>query len=96
MVKVGLYAQLEAAEGRAEEVANFLRSALDAIQQEEGTVAWYALQMGPTTFGVFDAFEDDDGRQAHLNGVVAQGLGDHMDLFAKPPEIMQLDILAAK
>jgi quinol monooxygenase YgiN len=96
MVKVGLFVRLEAAQGREADVATFLMNGLDLVQQEPGTTVWYALQLGPSTFGIFDAFEDEDGRQAHLNGAVAQGLSDNADLFASPPAIEQVDVLASK
>jgi quinol monooxygenase YgiN len=96
MVKVGLLVRLEAAPGREEDVATFLRNGLDLVLQEPGTTVWYALRFGPSTFGIFDAFDGEDGREAHLNGAVAQGLGENADLFAEPPAIEQVDVLASK
>jgi quinol monooxygenase YgiN len=96
MVTVGLFVRLEAAPGREAELATFLRNGLDLVQQEPGTTVWYAVQFGPSTFGIFDAFEEEAGREAHLNGAVAQGLGENADLFAEPPAIEQVDVLAAK
>lgn len=96
MVAVGLFVRLEAASGREAELAEFLRSAQALVEQEPDTTVWYALQFGPSTFGIFDAFEGEDGRQAHLNGPVAQGLADNPDLFAQPPSIEPVDVLAAK
>ena len=64
---------------------------------EPGTVAWFALQLGPTTFGVFDVFPDEAGRRAHLDGPVAAALMARADeLFASPPKIELLDVLASK
>jgi hypothetical protein len=96
MVRVGLFVRLEAASGREADVATFLRNGLDLVQLEPETTVWYALQLGPSTFGIFDAFEDESGREAHLNGAVAQGLIENADLFAEPPAIGQVDVLAAK
>lgn len=96
MVKVGLYVRLEAADGREQDVADFLRQGQQMVQDEPGTTVWYAIQMGDSTFGIFDAFEDEDGRQAHLNGAVAQALGDNADMFSAEPEIHQVDVLASK
>jgi len=96
MVKVGLYVRLEAASGKEGAVADFLRAGQALVEQEPGTTVWYALQMGPSTFGIFDAFEDESGREAHLNGQVAQGLGDNADLFSQPPSIEKVDVLASK
>ena len=96
MVKVGLYVRLEAAEGRADDLAAFLEQGRELVEQEPGTTVWYALRLGPSTFGIFDAFEDEAGRQAHLDGEVAKALGANADLFASPPSIEQVDVLASK
>lgn len=97
MVTLALLATLEAKAGMEEQVAEFLKSALPMAQDEAGTITWYALQMGPSTFGIFDTFESEDGRQAHLNGPIAQALMEHADeLLASPPDIKQVDVLAAK
>jgi quinol monooxygenase YgiN len=96
MVRFGLYVRLEAASGQEEAVANFLRGARDLVEQEPGTTVWYALRFDTATFGIFDAFESTEGRDAHLAGAVAQGLSENADLFAKPPSIEQVDVLASK
>ena len=95
-VKVGLFVRLEAAQGKEGELEQFLTSAQSLVEQEDGTTVWYAVKFGSSTFGIFDAFEAEDGRQAHLNGAVAQALGEHPELFASPPEIEQVDVLASK
>jgi quinol monooxygenase YgiN len=97
MVKVALWVQLEAKPGKEQEVADFLNSALPLVEQEPGTVTWFALRMGPTTFGIFDAFANEEGRQSHLNGAVAAALMSKApELFAKPPQIVKIDVLSAK
>lgn len=97
MVKVALWVPLEAKPGKEEEVAKFLISARPLVEAETGTVSWYAIRMGPTSFGIFDTFAGDDGRQAHLKGRVAEALmAKASELFAKPPQIFQIDVLAAK
>jgi quinol monooxygenase YgiN len=96
MVSVGLFVRLEAASGREQDVQTFLRNGLDLVLQEPGTTVWYALRLGPSTFGIFDAFDDEAGREAHLNGAVAEGLAENADLFAEPPAIEQVDVLASK
>ncbi len=96
MLKVGLLVRLEAAPGKEAALADFLRQGQALVEAEPGTVVWYAVQMGPSTFAIFDAFEDDAGRDAHLNGQVAQGLSDNADLFAEAPSIEQVDVLASK
>lgn len=97
MTKVALLVRLEAKPGKEQEVADFLRSALPIVQGEQGTTAWFAIQWGPTTFGIFDAFPDDSGRQAHLSGQVAAALMAKADeLFAQPPTIEKVDVLADK
>jgi quinol monooxygenase YgiN len=95
-VSVGLFVRLEAAPGRESDLADFLRGAEALVREETGTTVWYALQFGPSTFGIFDAFEDESGREAHLSGRVAQGLSDNAHLFAEPPSIEKVDVLAVK
>ena len=95
-VKVGLFVRLEAASGKEGELEQFLTGAQQLVEQEDGTTVWYAVKFGPSTFGIFDAFEAEEGRQAHLNGAVAKALGEHPELFASPPDIEQVDVLASK
>ena len=97
MPKLSLFVRLEAKPGREADVADFLRQGLELARQEATTPVWFALRLGPTTFGVFDAFADDAGRQAHLNGPIAQALmAKAPELFSKPPQIDPVDVLAAK
>ena len=97
MVKVALYVRLDAKPGKESDVENFLRGGLAIVEQEPATIAWFAIRMGPSTFGIFDAFPDDAGRQAHLSGRVAAALmAKAPDLLAKPPAIDKIDVLAAK
>jgi len=97
MTKCSLYVHLEAKPGKEQEVADFLVSALPLVNQEPETTAWFALKMGPSTFGIFDAFPSEAGRDAHLSGEVAKALmAKAADLFAKPPQINKVDVLADK
>ena len=96
MVTVGLLATLVAKPGKEDELAAFLASALPLAEAEPDTTAWFAIKIDASTFGIFDAFEDASGRDAHLNGAVAQGLNDNADLFAQSPEIHEVDVLASK
>lgn len=97
MVKVGLFVRLESKPGKEKDVENFLRGGLSLVQQEPATVTWFALRLGPTTFGIFDAFADESGRQAHLAGKVAAALKEKAsELFAQPPSIEKIDVIAAK
>ena len=97
MVTVGLLVRLEAKPGKEEDVASFLRGGLALVQQEPATAAWFAIQMGKTTFGIFDVFPDEAGRQAHLAGRVAAALfAKAPDLFATPPAVEKVEVLAAK
>jgi quinol monooxygenase YgiN len=97
MVKLALYVRLEAKPGKEQEVADFLRSGLPLVEEEPATIAWFGIQMGPSTFGIFDAFPDEAGRQAHLSGKVAAALmAKASDLLAEPPKIQKVDVLAAK
>ncbi|HMI50325.1 MAG TPA: antibiotic biosynthesis monooxygenase [Candidatus Saccharimonadales bacterium] len=97
VVKVAIWAMLEAKPGREQEVADFLESALPLVEAEPATLTWYAVKIGPTTFGIFDTFAGDAGRDAHLSGQVAAALIKKApDLFVKAPDIRKIDILAAK
>jgi quinol monooxygenase YgiN len=97
MVTTGLYVRLEAQPGKEQDVADFLRDALPIVQSEPATTAWFAIRMGPSTFGIFDVFPSDEGRQAHLSGRVAAALKARAsELFVQPPAIEMLDVLAAK
>lgn len=97
MVKTGLWVRLEAKPGKEDEVAQFLTGALPLAQNEPATTAWFAIKIGPSTFGIFDVFPDEAGRQAHLNGPIAAALMKKAaELLAQPPAIENLDILAAK
>jgi quinol monooxygenase YgiN len=97
MVKTALLVRLEAKPGKEAEVESFLKSGLPLAEQEPATLAWFALRLGPSTFGIFDAFPDEAGRQAHLNGRIAAALMAKVsDLLAKAPVIERVDVLAAK
>jgi len=97
MVSVAILATLQAKPDKVTELSDMLKNALELAQAEEQTISWYALQIGETTFGIFDTFEDEAGRQAHLNGQIAATLMEHADeLLSEPPNIEQVTILAAK
>jgi len=97
MVKLGLLARLEAKPGKEKAVADFLASALPLAENEPATTAWFAIRLGPSTFGIFDVFPDESGREAHLSGPIAAALmAKASELLAKPPSIEKLDVLAAK
>lgn len=97
MITVGLLVRMEARPGKEAEVENFLRGALPLVEQEPATTTWYAIRLGPSTFGIFDTFPDDSGRQAHLTGAVAAALMEKApDLFTQPPVIEQIDVLASR
>ena len=97
MVRVGLFVRMEAKTGRELDVENFLREGLELVDAEPDTVVWFALRLGPSTFGIFDAFPDDSGREAHLNGRVASALMEQAsELLAEAPTIERADIIAGK
>lgn len=97
MEKFALLAILEAKPGKEGEVEAFLRSAQPLAQAEAGTAVWYALKMGGAKFGIFDTFADENGRNAHLGGAIAKALFARAEeLFARPPQIDQPQILAQK
>lgn len=97
MEKFAILARLEAKPGKETEVLEFLKSALPLAQGEPGTIRWYALQIGPSTFGIFDTFETEDGRQAHLDGQIAAALmANASRLLAKDPILEKVSLLAVK
>jgi quinol monooxygenase YgiN len=97
MVTVALLVRLEAKPGKEDEVENFLRGALPLAEQEPGTTAWFALRIGRSTFGIFDAFPNEGGREAHLTGPIAAALmAKASELLAGPPVIERVDVLAGK
>jgi len=96
-VTVGLLVVLEAKLGKEDELAQLLRDGLSLVLEEPATPAWFAIRIEPRTFGIFDAFPDEGGRQAHLAGRLAAALMERAaDLLAQPPSIEQVDVLAAK
>lgn len=97
MEKFALLARVEAKPGKENDVLEFLKSALPLAEAEPGTVRWYALQLGPSTFGIFDTFETEEGRDAHLNGRIAEALmANASELLSKDPIIEKVDLLAIK
>ena len=97
MVKLGLLIRLEAKPGKADAVAEFLSTALPLAQAEPATTTWFAIQMVPSTFGIFDAFPDESGRQGHLSCRIATAfMAKAPDLLTHPPNMEKIDILASK
>ncbi|MGI8679710.1 MAG: putative quinol monooxygenase [Jatrophihabitans sp.] len=93
----GLLALLEAKPGKGDELAEFLRQGRELAEAEAGTVTWYAFRLSDTTYGIFDTFEAEDDRQAHMNGQIPAALGQvGPDLLATDPDIRPIDILAVK
>jgi len=97
MLTLSLFARLEAKPGKEEEVAAFLKQGLQLANQEATTPLWFALRLGQSTFAIFDAFRDEEGRQNHLNGPIAKALMSQASaLLATPPVIERLEVLGAK
>jgi quinol monooxygenase YgiN len=97
MTRYALYVPLEAKPDKVQAVAEFLRAAQPLVEAEPDTVAWFALQTGPSSFAIFDTFAEESGRNAHLNGKVAAALMQRADeLFTKRPQIHKLDVIASK
>jgi hypothetical protein len=95
--RYGLLARFDAKPGKEAEVERLLRDALDIVQEGEPfTTTWFALQFGPSSFGIFDTFQESQGREDHLGGKVAAALAENSDLFVKPPTIETVDILYSK
>ena len=96
-INVGLLVRLEAKRGREADVERFIRDAVALAQAEAGTIVWFGIRLGPSTFGIFDAFADDTGRSAHLSGPIAAALGaSASELLAEPPTIERVDVLGSK
>ena len=96
MLTKALLVRLEALPGKETELADFLTEARAIVMEEPGTVAWFAIRFGPTTFGVFDVFPDDDARDAHLAGGVGQALGPNTGVLFSDPQVEKVDLLADK
>lgn len=97
MLTLSLFARLEAKPGKEEELVAFLKQGLQLANQETTTPLWFALRFGPATFGIFDAFRDETGRQNHLNGPIAKALmAQAANLLASPPVIERMEVLGAK
>ena len=97
MISLGFFVRLEAKPGKEKDVAAFLKQGLQMANQEATTPVWFGLRLGPTTFGVFDAFHDEPRRQTHINGPIAQALmANAADLLAAPPSIEKTEILGVK
>lgn len=97
MVKYALLARVEAKPGKENDVEQFLKSALNLAHEEKETISWYALKLGPSTFGIFDTFENEEGREAHLSGKIAAALMQHAgELLSTPPKIEKVELIAVK
>ena len=95
-VTKGLLVRIEANPGREADVEAFLNGGLELVLEEPATTAWFAIQLGPSTYGIFDVFPDDDGRDAHLNGKVAAALMENAGELYGQPTLEKLDVLASK
>jgi quinol monooxygenase YgiN len=97
MVKLALLARLESKPGKERALADLLVGAVALARSEPATVQWFAFRIGPTTFGIFDTFELEEGRTVHLNGPIAAALmAKAPELLAQPPVIEKIDLLAVK
>jgi quinol monooxygenase YgiN len=97
MEKLGLWVMLKAKAGKERELAEFLKSAVPLVEAEPETLSWFGLQIGPSTFGIFDTFAAESGREAHLSGKVAEALmAKAPELLSEAPSIQKIDLLAVK
>ncbi len=98
MAKFALYVELKAKPGKEAEVEAFLKQGAVMANDEPGTVHWYAIKEDrPGVYGVFDTFEDEAGRDAHLNGEIAKALlAKAGELLSEPPKIDKIDLIAEK
>ncbi|MFT4584373.1 MAG: quinol monooxygenase YgiN [Gammaproteobacteria bacterium] len=93
----GLLVVLEAKPGKQQALAEFLNSGLALAAREAGTRTWYAFRITDSSFGIVDSFRNEDGRQQHLGGPLAEALRKiAAELLLEPPEFREIDILAAK
>jgi quinol monooxygenase YgiN len=96
-VTLGLLAQLEAKQGKGDQLGAFLRAGRDLALAENGTVTWYAFKLDDTHYGIFDTFETEDARQAHINGEIPKAMAQvASDLLASEPDIQPIDMIAVK
>ena len=96
-VRLGILALLEAKPGKGDDLAAFLEAGRAIALAEQGTVTWYAFKISDTSYGIFDTFETDDARDAHLAGQIPQALGQVApDLLATQPNIRTVEIVAVK
>jgi quinol monooxygenase YgiN len=97
MVSLALYVKMKAKPGKEKEVESFLKSAQSLVDQEPGTIAWFAIKLGQGEYSIFDVFENDAGREAHLNGQVAKALfAKAPELFSEAPRVDKPELLASK
>ena len=97
MKNLGLLVTVKARQGKENDVAQFLSSAVALANQEDKTLTWYAFQVDAETFGVFDTFENESGREAHLSGEIAKALmANAAVLLSEAPKIEKINILGAK
>lgn len=97
LTTVGLLVTMDAKPGMEAAVEEFLHGGLSLVEEEPATTAWFAIRLTGSTYGIFDVFPDDSGRDAHLSGRVAAALMARApDLFVGPPKIEKVDVLAAK
>jgi hypothetical protein len=95
-VSKAVLVRLEALPGREDDARSFLNQGLSIVEGEPKTVRWFGVQFGPSSFGIFDAFPDEDGRQMHLSGEVAKALDENTGVLFEQPTIEQLDVVAEK
>ncbi len=97
MDKLALWVRLDAKPGKEQALEDFLNQGLSIVQNEPATNLWFALRLNQSSFGIFDTFSDENGRNAHLTGEVAKQLmAKANELLAKPPQIEKIDIIAMK
>ena len=97
MPKYALFGMLKAKPGKEQEVEAFLKQGAEMARNEPGTLTWYAIKEGEGRYGIFDTFDDEQGREAHLNGEIAKALmAKSNELLSEPPQINKIDLLATK
>ena len=94
--EIGILALVEAKPGKGSDLHALLKSARDLAAAEQGTVTRYAFKVNDETYGIFDTFDSEDSRIAHVNGEIPKALTQHAEILAKEPDIQTIDIVAVK
>jgi quinol monooxygenase YgiN len=95
MAQLALYAHLIPKPGKEKDLEELLKKGAEMAKDEKGTAHWYGFKESDTSYGIFDTFETEEGREAHLNGPIAAALMELApELLAEPPKIFKIELIA--